>query len=252
MRIEKTQIVSVSEVQSGIFILTVESEYFAAATLPGQFFNIRVSESLFPLLRRPFSISDLTGKNLSFMFDVHGEGTKILSQKRAGEWLDIIGPLGHGFGIEGEYESAIIVAGGLGVAPFPYLTKKIRNKKKIYSFIGARSSRHLVTQGIVNVYSATDDGTTGYYGNVVDLLKLKISEIPGIKKIFSCGPTPMLKSLTDWVNFVGIESEVSLECAMACGFGICQGCPAELHDGSGYKLVCKDGPVFNSQEIIIS
>lgn len=252
MRIEQCKIVSISEIQSGIFLLSVDSEYFAENVRPGQFFNIKVSDNFFPLLRRPFSVSDRDKGIISFMFDIHGEGTRLLSEKKPGNHLDILGPLGNGFNYESGYDTAIFVSGGLGFAPFPFLYREIKGKKEIFNFVGAQNSKRLIKYNYANTIVATDDGSEGYKGNVIDLFKIKIGEIPGVKRIFACGPTPMLKALTDWVNLVGLDTQISLECAMACGFGICQGCPVEVTDKSGYKLVCKDGPVFNAQDIIVS
>jgi len=251
LRIEQTKIVSVDGIQSHIFLLSVRSEYFAANSKPGQFFNIKVSDNQFPLLRRPFSVCDIEGDKISFLFDVHGEGTKILSSKKAGDFLDILGPLGHGFTYDSYFDSAIMVGGGLGAAPFPLLTKILKGKKKLFTFIGARNAKELIRFGLDEPIVSTDDGSIGFKGNVVELIKSQIGQIPGIKKIFACGPNPMLKALTDWANLVGIETEVSVECAMACGIGLCQGCPVEKSDKSGYLLVCKDGPVFTSQEVMI-
>ncbi len=251
MHIEQTKIVSIKEVQSHTFLLSIQSEYFAGTTNPGQFFNIKVSDNNFPLLRRPFSVCDVDGDIISFLFDVHGEGTKILSKKKPGDDLDVFGPLGNGFNYSSDFQTAIIVAGGLGVAPFPFLLKKIPADKPVFSFVGARNSNQLITYGIKNTKLATDDGSAGFRGNVVQLLKNEIHNINGVKKIFACGPNVMLRSLVEWTTSIGIETEISVECAMACGFGICQGCPTEKSDKSGYLLVCKDGPVFNSQEIVI-
>ncbi len=174
-----------------------------------------------------------------------------MSEKKPGETLDILGPLGNGFRYNTKFDTAIIVGGGLGTAPFPLLIKKLNGFKNIYSFVGARNNEQLITYGMTLPYISTDDGSKGFRGNVVDLLKSRIGEIPGIKKIFACGTNVMLRTLVEWTNLVGIETEISVECAMACGFGICQGCPIEKSDHSGYKLVCKDGPVFDAQEVLI-
>ena len=249
MVIEKSKVELLQPVGERTFLIKVFSPHIAQKAKPGQFCNIKVSESDFPLLRRPFSICDVEGESVYFLFDIHGEGTKILSEKNPGDEIDILGPLGNGFNSTGDYEYAVIVAGGLGAAPFPFLTKSLRNKKVI-TLVGARNSSLIVTERLENVSVATDDGSSGYKGTSVDLLKKTLSdaEISSFR-IFACGPNAMLKSLQKLSLENNYDSQLSIECAMACGFGICMGCPVETSDGEGYKLVCKDGPVFNASEI---
>jgi dihydroorotate dehydrogenase electron transfer subunit len=220
---------------------------------PGQFLNIRVSENTFPLLRRPFSVCDVEGENIFLMFNILGEGTKILSHKHKGDLVDILGPLGNGFNLDGDYKTAIIVAGGLGAAPFPYLTRVIKNKKDIMSFVGGRTKQDVITYGLDNCILSSDDGSIGYKGNVVQSLQDNLSKIDaGSSKIFACGPNAMLRVLKDICLKHNLDCEVSTECAMACGFGICQGCPIEsTSDSEKYLLVCKDGPVFNVKDVVI-
>ncbi|GJQ63687.1 MAG: dihydroorotate oxidase [Melioribacteraceae bacterium] len=231
-----------------IAMLKVHAPEISDKILPGQFCNIKVSDNHFPLLRRPFSVSDIDGEFIFFMFDIHGEGTKMLSEKKQGDKLDILGPLGNGFNLKTEYHTAVIVAGGIGAAPFPLLTKHLKNKKVI-SYLGARSSEMLVSYGLQNVIKSTDDGSEGFHGNILQLIEsdgaLLSADSP---KIFACGPTPMLKAIQDYALKNNIPCDLSTECAMACGFGICQGCPVETVDGI-YKLVCKDGPVFEASEV---
>lgn len=232
-----------------IFQIKLYSPKIAKHAKPGQFCNIKVSENDFPLLRRPFSISNVEGDSICFLFDIHGEGTRLLSQKEKGNVIDILGPLGNGFDISGEYKNAIFVAGGLGSAPFPFLAKKLFDKEVI-SFVGARNYSLILKDDMPNPNVATDDGSIGFKGNVVELLSNFIYK-NNLKdfRIFSCGPNPMLKALQEYCNENNYDCQISVECAMACGFGICQGCPIETNDGEGYKLVCKDGPVFNSKDV---
>jgi dihydroorotate dehydrogenase electron transfer subunit len=184
------------------------------------------------------------------MFDIHGEGTKMLSCKKEKDEIDILGPLGKGFIIEGDYKTAVIVAGGIGAAPFPYLTRAISNKKNIVCFIGGRSQQQLISYGMNNIYEATDDGSKGFHGNVIELLKNKLPEVvKDTIRIFACGPNPMLKSLQEYALASNLDCQISVECSMACGFGICQGCPIDKLNDEGYFLVCKDGPVFNADMV---
>lgn len=248
MYVEKSIVQSVEKINNSTFLLKVFSPSIASTIKPGQFCNVKVSESNFPLLRRPFSICNVEEDYIFFLFDLHGEGTKILSKKKEGDELDILGPLGKGFNFDGDYDTAVIVAGGLGSAPFPYLLKKIDPNKNVKCLVGARSSEIVLTHQLKNVSIATDDGSAGFKGNVVELLKNEIQQLRNVR-IFACGPNVMLKALQEYCIASKLDCQISVECAMACGFGICQGCPIETYDKQSYKLVCKDGPVFNADEV---
>jgi dihydroorotate dehydrogenase electron transfer subunit len=241
------------EIDHRIYLLKVNAPKISSIIKPGQFLNVRVSERVSPLLRRPFSVCDVDGEHLYLMFNIMGEGTNILAHKPKGSEIDILGPLGNGFNLDGDYETAVIVAGGLGAAPFPYLTRAMSGKKDILSFIGGRTKDDVITYRLKNVKEATEDGSRGFKGNVIQLLESNIELLKSRKiKIFACGPTAMLKSLKDFCTKNDFDCEVSTECAMACGFGICQGCPIEsTTEKEKYLLVCKDGPVFNIKDVVI-
>jgi len=241
------------EINHHIYLLKVFSPELTSIIKPGQFLNIRVSERVSPLLRRPFSVCDVEGDHLYLMFNIMGEGTSILAHKPIGSNLDILGPLGNGFNFDGNYETAVIVAGGLGAAPFPYVTRTLNGKKNILSFIGGRTKDDVITYNLKNVKEAAEDGSIGLRGNVVRLLEKNIELLKSQKiKIFGCGPIAMLRVLKEFCIKYEFECEVSTECAMACGFGICQGCPIESTTKTEqYLLVCKDGPVFNIKDVVI-
>jgi dihydroorotate dehydrogenase electron transfer subunit len=251
-------VVELLEVQKGIYLQKIKSPEIAEKILPGQFLNIKVSESFVPLLRRPFSICDVEDDLIHLIYNIHGEGTKILSSKKEGEMLNILGPLGRGFNYDDEFELAVFVAGGLGVAPFPFLARKLKGKKQIVSFVGGRTKQEVIKHNLPNNQVATDDGSEGYKGNVIELFENEIKNYLNKKiKIFACGPNQMLKALSSSLkkltfDGVNIECEISTESVMACGFGICQGCPIQDSKNSDhYYLVCKDGPVFNINDVIL-
>jgi dihydroorotate dehydrogenase electron transfer subunit len=248
-----SQVVEKKELKKNIFLIKIYSPKIANVIEPGQFLNIRVSNDYFPLLRRPFSVCDVEDENIFVMFNIVGEGTKILADKSTGDKLDIIGPLGNGFKLNDDFETAVIVAGGLGSAPFPFVTQMLKGKNEIMSFVGGRTNEDVVTYGLENVHTASDDGSAGYKGTVIDLLQKKLDYLQKKKiKIFGCGPTQMLRALQNLCSKTNINCEISTECAMACGFGICQGCPVESATSKEkYLLVCKDGPVFNAKDVII-
>jgi dihydroorotate dehydrogenase electron transfer subunit len=238
--------------ENSIHLIKIYSPEIAKSCSPGQFCNIKVSCTEFPLLRRPFSICDVEGDDISFIFSVYGEGTKLLALKKTGEEIDILGPLGKGFNADGDFETAIIVAGGLGAAPFPFFIKSVPGDKKIISFIGGRSAKDIITYGMKNILISTDDGSLGFKGNVIQLLEEnKNLLLSGRTKIFSCGPNAMLRALKGFCIKYNLDCEVSTESTMACGFGICQGCPIEAADKDGYYLVCKDGPVFDVRKVVL-
>lgn len=256
--IKTCSVTSVAEVGENTLVLSFRFPEVARLTLPGQFVNIRVAESYLPLLRRPFSVYRTTPDTVEVIFNVVGEGTKILSGKKKDDSIDVLGPLGTAYVLDQSFETALLVAGGLGVAPLPILTDALRrSNKKIFTFLGARSHRQLVPTHLENVSVATDDGSKGFKGTVVDLLGQALRTGEFVRpKIFACGPNRMLGNVSVLAASRVVPCEVSLESAMACGFGICQGCPVERarredDRGRRYGLVCKDGPVFNSTTIMI-
>jgi dihydroorotate dehydrogenase electron transfer subunit len=251
--IVKSQLIETKEVQENIFIQKIFSPEISSQSNPGQFLNVRVSDTFYPLLRRPFSVCDVQDNHIYLMYNILGEGTRLLAHKREGETIDILGPLGNGFNLSGDYETAVIVAGGLGAAPFPFLTRRLPSDKKMITLIGGRNKRDVIKYGMKNLLTSSDDGSEGMKGTVVDLFIQQLDEIKKTKsKIFGCGPNVMLRALKHVCIENDLECEVSTECAMACGFGICQGCPIESsHNQNNYLLVCKDGPVFNVKDILI-
>ncbi|MCZ6775903.1 MAG: dihydroorotate dehydrogenase electron transfer subunit [Ignavibacteria bacterium] len=245
----------VQQVADNVFVLTFSSEEISESIQPGQFINIKVNEGTEPLLRRPFSVYRTDRKQVQIIFNVIGKGTAALRKKNKDDWLDVLGPLGVPFGFDNDdYKTAILIGGGLGVAPLPILTKSLKKiGKGVVTFLGSRSSNHMAENHLENLNVATDDGSKGFHGTVVDLAKERLSvDMFARPKIFACGPTPMLRAVASMSNERDIPCEASLEGPMACGFGICQGCPVELiGSGKKYALVCKDGPVFDIRTIRI-
>ncbi len=237
---------------SNIFVERYHSPEIASRVRPGQFINIKVAGSDFPLLRRPFSVYHVDGDEISIIFDVRGIGTEILASKHPGELVDLIGPLGTSYSVEGDFKTALLVGGGLGVAPLPLVAGSLaRRGKRLVTFLGAGTRGRIVSSFFEGAHLATDDGTSDFRGTVVDLLKMHL-EREGYEKpmIFGCGPNAMLRALSKLAEEFEIPCEVSLESPMACGVGLCQGCPVELAgDERKYALICKEGPVFNSKKV---
>lgn len=240
-------------VAEGISLLTLHAPDLAAEVRPGQFVNIRVHDGIDPLLRRPFSVSRREGEYIEILFNVVGKGTALLARLHQGMVLDLLGPLGTPFTTDdARCQTAVLVAGGLGVAPMPILTESLRIQgRDVRTFLGARTAAHLVTNHLVNVAVATDDGSRGRKGTVVDLAAEALVQSPvrGVK-MYACGPMPMLRAVARLAEKLDVPCEVSLEGPMACGIGICQGCPVELAGPQKkYALMCKDGPTFDARTI---
>ncbi len=246
-------ITSIKLIAEDTYSLRFTCPDLASSILPGQFVNIRVADCYDPLLRRPYSISNVYDRECEILFTVVGKGTEILSEKKVGETINIIGPLGNSFGYEKKFQTAIIIAGGIGIAPFPLLIRELhRSEKIIHTFVGARNNSRIIREDFTNLHIATDDGSEGYHGTVVECLEAFWNDHHlDDPMIFACGPNAMLNAVQRFAEVYQILCELSLESEMACGIGICQGCPIEqVHGERKYALVCTDGPCFDSKEII--
>jgi dihydroorotate dehydrogenase electron transfer subunit len=255
MTLEMCPVTDVREAGQSIFVLSFTSPAISRSLRPGQFLNIKVAEGTDPLLRRPFSAYRVDGATVAIIFNVIGRGTSALHRKRPGDVLDVLGPLGTPFGIDAaDFETGVLIAGGLGVAPLPLATAAlVRAGKSVVTFLGGRSAGQIVANSLVNLQVATDDGSMGLHGTVVELAEKILTAQPVPRpKIFACGPTPMLRAVAVFARKAGIPCEVSLEGPMGCGIGICQGCPVEL-DGEEkkYVLMCREGPTFDIRSIKI-
>ncbi len=249
------QIIQNSALCEGIFRMKMDRPAGMPDAVPGQFVHIRCSDCFDPLLRRPFSISGMDGESLEIIYKVVGKGTSLLAKKKAGEHVDVIGPLGRGFTVNHSSDSALIVAGGMGVAPTLYLANTLGEKVKKF-LIGAKTEKLLlcrddICHAGIDVKTCTDDGSCGTEGNAGMLLSSLIEDFRD-SIIYACGPLRMLKEIHLISSRNGLTCEVCLENRMACGVGACLGCAVEVfEDGKKtYKRACKDGPVFNGDSIV--
>lgn len=255
MKQEIVQIHSFECLTAEILELTFVSEYLSENARPGQFINIRVDNN-FPLLRRPFSIFNVDGDKISIVFNVIGTGTKVLARKRKGDTIDVLGPCGNDFlsFTDDSFDTAVFVGGGIGVAPFPFLTKRYPPQKEIITFIGGRHKELIIEKGLKNIRVATDDGSMGFQGTVLDKIKKDFAHsMPKKPRFFVCGPTRMMKAVAEYAKEINASCYASLECDMACGIGLCQGCNIEMTSGEKkYRLVCKEGTIFETQSVKLS
>jgi len=252
---ENVIILQSRRIADNVHTLEFESERIAGAARPGQFLNIKPDSSLDPLLRRAYSIHRIEGNRIEIVYNVVGKGSAIFAAKRPGDTLDVMGPLGVPFHYEGEYRTGILVSGGVGIAPMPVLGSALAAMgKDVVNIHGARSVGMIADDGrLINPRYATDDGSIGFRGNVVGALAAYLDEeAPDSPRVFACGPNKMLSALGAFCSSRGIPLEVSLECQMACGIGICQGCPVEMATGDRkYTLVCTHGPNYDINDVLL-
>ncbi len=254
----KEEIESIDRLAPGIFKMTLKCQYVAENALPGQFVNIKCSEGINALLRRPVSICDIDRSRGTFdiVFQVKGLGTEYLSRSRPGDLADIIAPLGKPFDVSPEYKRIAVVGGGIGIFPLLYLLKSMKHAKKM-AFLGFRSKEHIVLADEFRSSSnrlliSTDDGSEGHKGVITSLLDRELST-GKVDIIYTCGPLPMLKETIRTADRHGIKCQVSLEQRMGCGIGACLVCACKTKHGDEwqYSHVCKDGPVFWSNDVIL-
>ncbi len=238
------------------YLLTLQPLGEVRAPEPGQFYMLSVDSSIDPLLKRPFSLHRWQDGNIQILYRVVGKATGILKGRTPGEEIEVIGPLGKGFPLEGlNNKKAILVAGGIGIAPLLSLADRRSDSGPIL-YYGARSKDELLcldefrSIGIEPVIS-TDDGSAGQKGLITDLLEnFLTSHASRVTDhcIYACGPKPMLASLAEVADEYNIMAYMALEESMACGIGTCLGCAVKTN--TGYKRVCKEGPVFSSKDIV--
>jgi dihydroorotate dehydrogenase electron transfer subunit len=248
----RTQITETRPAGNDVSIISMVCPEIAATAQPGNFVNIKVNASDQPLLRRPFCIHNVRGDIIDVMVKTVGRGTSLLCDSACGTTLMVLGPLGNAFGANtGDFDTALLVSGGIGTAPMLFLEKRLAAAG--YQFrhlVGGRTRSDLLTRGLSNCSTATDDGSEGFRGNVVELLRDHLASQPSSVrfKVFACGPNPMLKALARFCRERAIPCELSLESIMGCGVGICYGCMVELNNADGEKesiLLCREGPVID-------
>ncbi len=219
---------------------------------PGQFYMLQTGTAYDPLLKRPFSIYSAQQDRLSFLYRVRGKGTLSLSQLREGDVVQVIGPLGNSYPEpDGDF---IAVAGGIGIASLIPFIRKYR--QRAYLFYGALNTDELVMLEEIRelakeIFITTDDGSDGQKGWITHAVKDFLAASPGTyhrSQIYACGPVPMLKALSEITRAAGLSCYASMEEHMACGIGACLGCMVKTVNGQ--KRVCKEGPVFNIEDIV--
>ncbi|MCR5507131.1 MAG: dihydroorotate dehydrogenase electron transfer subunit [Lachnospiraceae bacterium] len=249
---ETAVIISQDKLTEDIYSMWINTR-IANEAVPGQFVSVYTKDKT-RLLPRPISICETWGSHsLRIVYRIAGEGTKEFSTYKAGDSIDILGPLGNGFPLKND-GPAILIGGGIGIPPMLELAKRLDCDKTIV--LGYRNAETFLDKELEEhgrIVIATDDGSAGIKGNVIDAINR--TGISG-SIIYACGPTPMLKGVKAYALGQGIEAYISMEERMACGVGACLGCVCESvktddHSKVNNKRICKDGPVFHVSEVVL-
>jgi dihydroorotate dehydrogenase electron transfer subunit len=287
---QTVQIVSNERDTDSYFRLVVRAPRIAPLIQPGQFAHVRVLPLKDALLRRPFSIFQVSGDTFSILYKTVGKGTEVLSRMAAGEELSVIAPLGHGFTVPKRGgETPLLVAGGYGMAAMYLLAQ--RSPQKGIVFVGGRRRVDILCEKEFQALGwdlrvTTEDGSHGKKGLVTDLLLVELrrnatqlknyhparssrgneaqtkksklnqslltSAATRKLKIYACGPTGMLKVVGQIADEFKVPAELSMDEHMCCGVGVCLTCviPVKAGDGWEYQRTCTEGPVFDAKEIV--
>lgn len=236
-----------------IYSFTISCPEVAQIAVPGQFVHIRIGSFT---LRRPISICgiDPVKGTLRIVFEIRGEGTSEIANLNKGDVIDMLAPLGHGFTVNPDFKKVILIGGGIGTPPMLPLAKAYGEKAVAIS--GFRNASAVILQEDFAAAGAetilcTDDGSAGIHGFVTQPLE-ELVRNGGVDAVFACGPTPMLKRITEICKENSVYCEISLEERMACGIGACLGCACKTkrNDEEYFAHVCKDGPVFKAEEVL--
>jgi len=240
-------VISNAEVIPGTYLIWLEAPQIASTTQPGQFIMVRCGEDT--LLRRPLSVHQRDGNKIALLFAIVGKGSRWLSQRQIGDTIDIFGPLGNGFSINPDSQNLLLVAGGIGIAPLCFLAQQALNQGRSVTLLqGAATAAQLYPRHLsppeTEFIIATEDGTAGKKGMITEFLA---DFCDWADQVFACGPVGMYRSMAALRGSIPKPAQISLEMRMACGYGVCYGCTLKTKDG--LKQVCKDGPIFDLDDI---
>jgi dihydroorotate dehydrogenase electron transfer subunit len=239
--------------ESFLFTLDVGTEF--PEPRPGQFVQVSTLSGL--MLSRPFSVAGVReGRLLDILVELRGKGTHGLATLPYRAEVDVTGPLGSSFTPPEEGETAVLVAGGIGVAGLRMLAQELlEDAFRTLALVGARTGDMLLDHmlpasiggGRSRIATATEDGSSGFHGTVTELLERELSELKARVRVYCCGPHGMIREVARLAESTGTPCQALLEEIMACGVGACRGCV--IATKSGYKTACKDGPVFDVADL---
>jgi dihydroorotate dehydrogenase electron transfer subunit len=271
MRPTRCPVTQARELCAGVFSLWLEAPDIAQRVRPGQFLNVKASSGPDPVLRRPISICDVERNRVRLVFRAVGRGTALLGRARAGDELDVLGPLGRP-APELRHKDVLLCGGGIGTAPLLFLARRLKRANRLQVLLGARTKAELLLVKEfralgAQVALATDDGSAGFKGMVTELAeaaaRCKKSDVrcqkSGVRSpksrvcgppsvVFACGPRPMLADLVKRLDPVPVWGFV--EERMGCGTGICY-CCALPKKGGGHVRFCEEGPVVRLNEVVL-
>lgn len=237
------KVIDNKKISEGIFKLSVEGKFEAK---PGQFYMLRCWDKE-PLLWRPISIHNISENSIEFLYQLVGDGTKLISKLEPGDDVKVVGPLGNGFNLDEIKGKVAVVSGGIGVAPMRYLVENIKRytDASVDMFAGFRDDVYgikEIEEQEIEVKVSTEDGSVGHKGFVTALFDPKDYDL-----VLCCGPEVMMYNVIKLCREAGTKVYISEEKKMACGIGACLVCTCKTVNGN--KRTCKDGPVFNGAEI---
>ena len=244
MKTFDVKILANEQVADKIFRLTVDAPELAETARAGQFVQVKISDDF--TLRRPLGIASTAGGKVKIFYRLVGRGTETLSQRRAGERLNILGALGNGFTPRGG--KVLLVGGGMGLAPLLCAAESFSADV----LMGGRTSDEVnfwqaeFRPHVEEIFITTDDGSIGKYGFVTDALPDVLAK-KNYSAVLTCGPEIMMRGVAKLAAEKNIPCEVSFEKRMACGLGACLSCSIDTVDGR--KKICKDGPIFDARAV---
>ncbi len=242
MKVIKTPVIENKQISNNIYRI---SAVFKSEIKPGQFFMLKTLDNSF-LLPRPISVNDVNRNIVSFLYRIEGQGTKKISSLCANDEIQLFGPLGNGFDTEELKGKIAVIGGGIGIAPLLYLSKKLGKRADVYLGYKDLENMYIVEEFksfVDKTVIVTEDGSFGEKGFVTDYVLYDKYDA-----VVTCGPEIMMNKIVNNCRINNIKCYISLERRMACGMGACLGCTVETKDGN--KRACKDGPVFNSEELV--
>lgn len=259
------KVIANEEIAPDIWVIRFTTESDLSDFRAGAFLHIRVDDGPYPLFRRAFSILAAKPGEAEVLYKTAGIGSRLLSKRRPGEWISMIGPLGNTFRLPDAGTHAILVAGGVGMPPIYRWAQNLLAAgvaaARITFIYGARNASELVLRDRVEalgveVRYATDDGSYGHHGLVTDIVleAVETQRAAGAAmRFYACGPGPMLAALTRIGHETAMPGELSLETPMPCAVGVCLGCvvPCRADDNHiEYRRTCVDGPILDAREVV--
>ena len=248
---ETAIIIRQEEIADNIYSMWLKNDNIASEAVPGQFVSLYCNDGS-RILPRPISICEIDRVDgaLQLIYRVAGKGTEEFCGYHSGKLIEVMGPLGNGFPLKSK--KAFLIGGGIGIPPMLELAKQLDCEKQI--ILGYRDRQTFLVNELkkyADVYIATEDGSVGTKGNVLNAIE---ENNLSAAIIYACGPTPMLRALKEYGQKNNIETWISMEEKMACGIGACLACVCKSknkdhHTNVNNKRICKDGPVFLAQEV---